>query len=73
MIEINYLLLIAIFFFLFVFFAFIIYFIKQKYENQILSIEKYYELKFANLKELSRTKEENFNEKITLLEDSKKS
>ncbi|MEZ4693469.1 DNA recombination protein RmuC [Arcobacter aquimarinus] len=72
MIEINYLLLIAIFFFLFVFFAFIIYFIKQKYENQILSIEKYYELKFANLKELSRTKEENFNEKITLLEDSKK-
>ncbi|RXJ84732.1 DNA recombination protein RmuC [Arcobacter cloacae] len=72
MIEINYLLLIAIFFFLFVFFAFIIYFIKQKYENQILSIEKYYELKFANLKELSKTKEENFNEKITLLEDSKK-
>jgi DNA recombination protein RmuC len=72
MIEINYLLLIAIFFFLFVFFAFIIYFIKQKYENQILSIEKYYELKFSNLKELSKTKEENFNEKITLLEDSKK-
>lgn len=72
MIEINYLLLIAIFFFLFVFFAFIIYFLKQKYENQILSIEKYYELKFANLKELSKTKEENFNEKITLLEDSKK-
>ena len=57
-------------------------FIKQKYENQIKSLEKYYqtlnentantyELKLSNQAKLYEQKELNFNEKIVLLEESK--
>ncbi len=57
-------------------------FIKQKYENQIKGLEKYYqtlientantyELKLSNQAKLYEQKELNFNEKITLLEESK--
>ena len=57
-------------------------FIKQKYENQIKSLEKYYltmventantyELKLSNQARLYEQKELNFNEKIVLLEESK--
>lgn len=48
------------------------YFIKQKYENQIESLIENYELKLSSIKDISRAKEDNFNEKISLLENSKK-
>ena len=71
MIEINYLFLLAILLFLFILVALVFYFFKQKYENQIDNMEKYYELKIFNLKEIAKNKEQNLNEKITLLEESK--